>query len=83
MIKKERGFIFLSYTWILDCRLFKLLLHRIIVSHMEEEQGLIHVQEGTHRSKCVIYIVGGFITISFAVAGILFIDYVFAKKIWI
>lgn len=50
---------------------------------MEEEQQLIHVQEGTHRSKCVICIVGGFITISFAVAGILFIDYLFSKKIWL
>jgi len=50
---------------------------------MEEEQGLIHEQEGTRRSKCLICIVGGFITISFAVAGILFIDYLFSKKIWI
>jgi hypothetical protein len=50
---------------------------------MEEEDTLIHVQEGTHRSMCIIGFVGGFITISFAVAGILFIDYLFAKKIWI
>ena len=50
---------------------------------MEEQEQLIHVQEGTHRSKCVICIVGGFITICFAVAGILLIDYLFSKKIWL
>ena len=50
---------------------------------MEEEQQLIHEQEGTRRSKCLICIVGGFITICFAVAGILLIDYLFSKKIWI
>jgi hypothetical protein len=50
---------------------------------MEEEQGLIHEQEGMHRSKCIICIFCCFITISFAVAGILFIDYLFSKKIWI
>lgn len=50
---------------------------------MEEEQGLIHEQEETRRSMCIIGFVGGFITICFAVAGILFIDYLFAKKIWI
>jgi hypothetical protein len=50
---------------------------------MEEEQQLIHMQEGMHRSKCIICIVGGFITICIAVAGILFIDYLFSKKIWV
>jgi hypothetical protein len=50
---------------------------------MEEEQELIDEQEGMNRSKCLICIVGGFITICFAVAGILFIDYLFSKKIWI
>jgi hypothetical protein len=50
---------------------------------MEEEDTLIHVQEGTNRSKCLICIVGGFITICIAVAGILFIDYLFSKKIWV
>jgi hypothetical protein len=50
---------------------------------MEEEQELIQQQEGTHRSMCIIGFVGGFITICVAVAGILFIDYIFSKKIWI
>ena len=50
---------------------------------MEEEQQLIGDQEGMHRSKCLICFVGGFITICIAVAGILFIDYLFSKKIWI
>jgi len=68
---------------ILDWRLFKLLLHKSIGTNMEEEDTLINVQEGTNRSKCIICIVGGFITICIAVAGILFIDYLFSKKIWI
>jgi hypothetical protein len=50
---------------------------------MEEEQGLIREQEGTRRSKCIICIVGGFITICLAIAGILFIDYLFSKKMWL
>jgi hypothetical protein len=69
-----------------DQRQSKFLLHRIIERQMEEEHTLINVQEGMHRptyirySMCIICI---FITICFAIAGILFINYLFAKKIWL
>ena len=69
-----------------DQRQSKFLLHRIIECRMEEQDTLINVQEGVNRPEypsCISCAICIFITVCLAVGGILFIDYLFAKKIWI
>ena len=53
---------------------------------MEEQDTLINVQEGVNRQEypsCISCAICIFITVCLAVGGILFIDYLFAKNIWL